>query len=170
MNEWKNNFFSNVNVIIRHQPAGTGCWSWPWWSRQSSPWRTALAEAPSGSVPGGGTRPWRLASSVSPRSNRASALLLTAQPASQLPSGASGTSHLPAHPVEGQSLPELSAPPASASSPSGPAAHHWGDSAGLEMPEDPVLSLEMYGLGILGLFSEGLVGKPPFWPANCAVQ
>lgn len=43
-------------------------------------WRTALAEAPSGSVPGGGTRPWRLASSVSPRSNRASALLLTAQP------------------------------------------------------------------------------------------
>lgn len=36
--------------------------------------------APSGSAPGAGTRPWRLASSVSPHSNPASALLLTVQP------------------------------------------------------------------------------------------
>lgn len=77
---------------------------------------------------------------------------LKSVPVSQLVSGASGISHLPAHLVEGPSLPELSVPPAFASSPSGPAVHHWGDSAGLEMPEDPVLSLEMCALGILVLF------------------
>lgn len=43
-------------------------------------WRTAPAEAPSGSAPGAGTRPWRLAASISLHSNLASALLLTVQP------------------------------------------------------------------------------------------
>lgn len=45
-------------------------------------------------------------------------------PASLLASEASGTSHPPIRLGEGQSLPELSAPPASAVSLSGPAARH----------------------------------------------